>query len=100
MPPPVAPWQPFQARPNDSEPPIATLWQRKLSRVISTTEYDVMSSEWQGVLVTRYQAAVQVLQAVQAAQNPQPAPSPASGKPVDPTQPKQPTSPTSAGVSA
>lgn len=65
---PVAPWTPFQARPNDAEPPIAAQWMRRLSAVISSSRYDAMPPEWRQPLDQKYQQAVQIVQQAQAAQ--------------------------------
>ena len=82
--PPVEPWHPFKARPNDNEPPIATLWMKRLSKVMSTTKFSQMPPEWQAPLVQKYQQAVHVLQQMAAAQAPPP-------KPVGGRQPTQAT---------
>lgn len=75
-PPPVAPWSPFQPRPNDTEPKIAEMWMTRLSRVISTVKFDAMIPEWRECLVEKYEATRQVV-----AQSQQPAPPPqAPGK--------------------
>lgn len=63
---PPAPWHPFQPRPNDSEPPIAQLWQYRLSRVMSSVKFNSFGPEWAAPLTMRYQAAVTVMQQVAA----------------------------------
>ncbi len=71
LPPPVPPWTPFAPRPNDGELAIATMWAKRLSEVISTVQFDKFGPEWQQPLLTKYQAASQV---VQASIPPQPLP--------------------------
>lgn len=70
-PPPVAPWTPFAARPNDTEPAIAGMWMKRLSRVISTVKFDEQIPEWRMALVEKYEAVRQVV-----AQASQPLPQP------------------------
>lgn len=82
-PPPVAPWSPFAPRPNDTEPKIAELWMKRLSRVISTVKFDAMPPEWRECLVEKYEAARLVV-----AQSQQPAPQPTPAKGQQPDQPQ------------
>ena len=85
-PPPKPPWTPFQARPNDNEMGIASLWARKLSAVISSVKYASFPPEWREPLDAKY------LQAVQAATPPMPvegqpgAPKPKQGQQEPPPQ--------------
>ncbi len=71
VPQPQQPWTPFTPHPNDNEPPVAALWQRRLSRVMSTVKYDLFKSRspgWVQAFDARYQQSVQAIQAVQQAQ--------------------------------
>lgn len=60
-PPPKPPWTPFQARPNDQEPQIAAIWARRLSQIISSTEYLEADPAWREPLDAKYKAAIQIL---------------------------------------
>lgn len=108
--PPQPPWNPFLPRPNDSEPSIAMRWARRLSRLMSSTEFDNMqkkSAAWAAPLIEKYQSSIQAITpppvipkgviinakadtAADLASDEQAA---ASGKP-QPSQPQQPTKPT------
>lgn len=88
------PYTPFVPHPNDSEPPIAQRWMKRLSRVQSTVKYDTMktkSPQWVSLLDQRYSQAVQVMQAVAAAQAAAQQPPP--NKPDDPSQANKPNQP-------
>lgn len=90
-PPPTPPWTPFPARPNDAEPPVALLWAKRLSLVMSSPKYGSMIVEWQQALGEKYDAARQVVQAAVA-----PAPAPPSGQsgpPPSPSSPRPPAAP-------
>lgn len=72
-------WNPFQPRPNDTEPKIAQLWTRKLSEAMSTAKYESFPPEWRALGDQQYMAARQAAamasagqQAPQAAPNRQP----------------------------
>lgn len=72
--PPTPPWTPFQPKLNDSEPLIAALWVRKLSRVMSTVKYDQFKQRsplWIQPFDEKYTLA---RNAVAAAQAPPPLP--------------------------
>lgn len=64
-PPPVAPWSPFQPRPNDQEMPIAILWAMRLSKIISSVKYDNYDPMWRKLLDDRYLAAAQTIASLQ-----------------------------------
>ena len=97
------PWTPFQPRPNDNEPGISALWMRKLSRLMSTTEYGKFGPEWTDVLNRQYSAmrqaaaiasgAMPASGAPRPAAAPQPFPAVSSGRASMPAQPTQPTPP-------
>lgn len=92
------PWTPFTPRPNDTEPTVAAIWMRRLSRAMSSTKYDEFISEWRDVLDEQYtpirQAAAMANMTPGMQQHAQPGASP---KPPTPTtQPSQPTQPTHA----
>lgn len=93
-PPPPAPWSPFQPRPNDTEPDIAQLWVRRLSKVISSVKYDKMPPLWRQPLDQKYMGARQVLQAASAPppppNGPPGAPPPGGGPGAPPGAPKPP----------
>ena len=80
-----APWTPFPPRPNETEPYIAGLWTRKLSRVQSTARYDDHPPEWRDVLNQKYMKA---RQAVATASGATPG-SPPATQPVGAQQPQQ-----------
>lgn len=86
-PPPPQPWSPFQPRPNDSDPNVAHLWMRRLSKVISSVKYDQMPPLWRQPLDQKYLAAQQVMAAAMA---PPPAP---GGPPNGPPGPGGPPKP-------
>lgn len=72
---PPEPWQPFVDRPNDAEPLLATIWQRKLSKAMSTVKYATFrdtSPGWAQTLDLKYAKVVQTLQQVQQQHAPQP----------------------------
>jgi hypothetical protein len=71
LPPPVPPWTPFPSRPNDGELPIAQMWVKALSEIMSTDQFDKWGPEWQQPLIAKYNGANQV---VQASIPPQPLP--------------------------
>jgi hypothetical protein len=64
--PPTPPWTPFQPKLNDSEPLIAALWVRKLSRVMSTVKYDQQPPLWRQPFDEKYNAARNAVAAVTA----------------------------------
>lgn len=104
------PWVPFAARPNDTEPELSSIWHRKLSRVMSSVDYERWGPEWTDVLTRQYttvrQAAAIASGAAppsmgakpQTAQQGQPA-TPAT-KPTQPQQPQQSTPNLPAGARA
>lgn len=65
MTPPAMPWTPFKPLPTDSEPPIAMLRFRRLSKLIDSAKFESFPPEWQSVAITEYQRMVQVIQASQ-----------------------------------
>jgi len=55
IPPPPEPWTPFQyTLPNDTEPEIAALRKRRLSRLMSTARFSAQPIEWQQPLYEEY----------------------------------------------
>lgn len=62
--PPQMPWTPFAPLPTDSEPPIASMRMRRLSRLIDSAKFSAFPTEWQGVGITEYQRMAQVVQSV------------------------------------
>lgn len=88
---PPKPWTPFSPRPNDTEPAIAAIWLRRLSRVMSSTNYEKHGPEWADVLNRQYTMVRQAVALAAAAAQAQAAP----GKPAQPGQPATPaTKPT------
>lgn len=91
------PWVPFAARPNDTEPQIAAIWMRRLSRVMSSVDYERYGPEWSDVLSRQYSTVRQAA----AIGNTTPTAGPpgaahGAGRPATPaTQPTQPSQPTS-----
>lgn len=80
------PWTPFKQRPNQTEPAIAAMWARKLSKVISSVKYDQAIPEWRAILDTAY---IKARQAVATASGAAPA-SPPQSRPVGTPEPQQP----------
>lgn len=64
MVPPTMPWTPFTPLPTDSEPLIATMRMRRLSRMIDEAKFESYPPQWQGVAITEYQRMAQVVQSV------------------------------------
>lgn len=84
------PWTPFRARPNDTEPTVAAIWMRKLSRAMSGVKYDAFGPEWQDVLDQQYAL---VRNAVAQVSTPQPQAAPPA--PTGPAQRAAPSGPQS-----
>lgn len=77
---PKPPWTPFQTRPNDAEPAVATIWARKLSNIISSTEYAAADADWREPLDAKYKAAIQAITPPPVLENPsKPGPKPGGG---------------------
>ena len=66
--PPTPPWTPFAALPMDSEPEIAKVRKRRLSRLMATARFSSQPKEWQAVVVQAYLEARQALAAAAQAQ--------------------------------
>jgi hypothetical protein len=60
--PPPPPTNPFPVRPNDGEPPVATQWMKRLSKLILTSQYMAQPAPWKAIVDARYASAVQALQ--------------------------------------
>lgn len=92
---PQMPWTPFPPKPNDTEPAIAKLWMRRLSRLMSTAKYFSFPPEWRQVVELKYGEARQI---VAAATAPPPLPSaPAKAQlPAGQSKPAQPQTPQAA----
>lgn len=92
------PWTPFEPRPNDSVPAIAAIWERRLSRLMSSNKYKAFGPEWQDVLDRAYSTARQNVAIASGAQ-PQtqgkPGQPPAQTPGRQPTAPQSPTAPVS-----
>ena len=96
------PWTPFEPRPNDTEPELSEIWNRKMSRTMSTVKYGQFKDtqpEWTDVFnrqytLTRQAKAMGQGAAVQVGSPPKPQPH----QPTQPSQPSQPTQPTLPGA--
>lgn len=76
---------PFEARPNDTEPQICQKVAKRLSKFMFDPKYSQQPEEWRTLVDGRYQAAIQVIQQAQAAQVAAQHPAPAQ-KPPSPQQ--------------
>lgn len=72
---PPKPFDPFEDRPNDTEPGLCGVWTRKLSRIISSVDYQKWGPEWAAVLAAKYQRMRQASAMASAAQSQMPHPS-------------------------
>lgn len=72
------PWTPFEPRPNDSVPAIATIWERRLSKLMSSNKYTAFGPEWKDVLDRAYSTARQNVAIASGAQGG----APQSGQPA------------------
>lgn len=88
------PWVPFSQRPNDTEPTLSEIWRRRLSRIISSVDYERFGPEWADVLTRQYTTMRQASATGQAAmqQSQQAQPAKAATPATKPTQPSQPAS--------
>lgn len=84
------PWTPFEPRPNDSVPAIATIWERRLSKLMSSNKYKAFGAEWQDVLDRAYSTARQNVAIASGAQGGQPQSAPQKPQSKPATQPQQP----------
>ena len=67
MPPPVMPWTPFDQLPTDTEPQIAAMRRKRLSKLIDTAKFSAMPKEWQQTAIMEYERMRQIeAQAAQA----------------------------------
>jgi hypothetical protein len=88
------PWTPFTPRPNDTVPAIAAIWERRLSRLISSNKYLAFGPEWTDVLNRAYAAARQATAVGSAASAGASQQTPTPQTPGrQPTQPSQPVRP-------
>ncbi len=55
--PPPEPWTPFEARANDEEPVVAKIRYQKLSKLMSTTEYNEQPKSWRTCVDKAYEQA-------------------------------------------
>jgi hypothetical protein len=60
-PPPPPPVNPFQPKPNDTEPAVALKWMKRLSRLMLDPAYDAMPPEWQNLVNQKYQTVSQAI---------------------------------------
>lgn len=81
------PPSPFPDRPNDTEPAIAALWVRRLSKVMSTVKFSAMPLQWQQPLNAKYGKSRDILAMAQQ-QIPQPGTGPNAEQPKKPQAPK------------
>jgi hypothetical protein len=85
------PWTPFDERPNDTEPELAEIWNRKMSRTMSTVEYGQYKAtepEWTDVFNRQYDRTRQAKATGQGAPQAQPkSQGPQAPKPT-PTSPQ------------
>lgn len=93
------PWTPFEPRLNDTEPELALIWNRKLSRVMSTVKYGQFMEtepEWTDVFNRQYTLTRQAKAVGQGAPQPgvQQKPQQPRTPQTQPTQPQQPQQPT------
>lgn len=92
------PWTPFEPRPNDTEPEVAAIWNRRLSRTMSSVkyaEYRDTEPEWTDVFNRQYNLTRQAKAVAQGASPPaQGAKRPTRTPQTSPTEPSQPTQPT------
>lgn len=93
------PWSPFSQRPNDTEPELSAIWNRRLSRVMSSVEYGDFAAtepEWTDDFNRMYALTRQAkATAGGAPQQPQ---RPQQQKPQQGQQPTQPQQPAMAGA--
>ncbi len=66
-PPPAPGMDPFPTRPNDGEPAVATIYQKRLSKMFMDPQYAAQDPAWQQTAIGCYQRAVAAIQAVQQA---------------------------------
>jgi len=64
MMPPKMPWTPFTPLPTDSEPAIATMRMRRLSKMIDSAKFEGFPPEWQATAINEYQRMAQVVASV------------------------------------
>ncbi len=76
---PTAPWTPFYAEVMDSEPPIATIRKRRLTRLMAKTEFSKFGEPWKQVVRDAYLVSVQALMAAQVQATPAPSPDSEAG---------------------
>lgn len=86
MPAPTPPWTPFAALPMDSEPGIAKIRKRRITRLMASVRFTSQPKEWQAVAVQAYTEARQAMAA--AAQADTQAQAAGGTKPKPPATPK------------
>lgn len=59
---------PFPTRPNDTEPQVAEIYRKRLSKLFVDPKFSAQPPEWQGTAVEAYQRFVQTIQQAQVQQ--------------------------------